>query len=382
MRAPSFRWIAAASLAITAIGMASASQGASASSSRVTESTMTLTMAKYTPVAPPGGGTDDYHCTLLNPKLARSAFIVSSDFEPGKLDYKEVHHAILFLVPPAEDSTVQTLNNKGKGWTCFGETIIPKSNIQLPGQTGKSNQPSWLTGWAPGAGVQVAPAGTGTPFPAGSLVVMQIHYNMLEGKGPVQASLTLKTVPASTRLKPLSLDLFPAPPDIPCLAKYNNASHPLCQRANAIKYLGQRFGQSAIDFDYGLEELCNRNPNKPPASDTTSCTWTYHRTATILEVMAHMHLTGAKMKITLTTLSRKKIVLLNDTNFNFDYQRSYQLKTPVKAVPGDKVTVSCTYNPIIGEVNPQLRNLPKRFVVWGDGSSDEMCLALITTVAS
>jgi hypothetical protein len=29
---------------------------------------------------------------------------------------------------------------------------------------------------------------------------------------------------------------------------------------------------------------------------------------------------------------------------------------------------------------PQLRKLPPRYVVWGDGSSDEMCLGLISTV--
>jgi hypothetical protein len=27
---------------------------------------------------------------------------------------------------------------------------------------------------------------------------------------------------------------------------------------------------------------------------------------------------------------------------------------------------------------PQLSGLPPRYVVWGDGSSDEMCLGLLT----
>jgi hypothetical protein len=384
MRTLSFRWLAAAALALAGSGLVVASQSASASSSKVTTSTLTLTMPKYTPVAPPGGGTDDYHCTLLNPNLKKSAFITSSTFSPGSLNAVEVHHAILFLVPPQSDPEVEALNNGGKGWTCFGETVIPNSNIQIPGTTSKGAQPSWLSGWAPGAGTQVAPKGTGTPFPAGSLVVMQIHYNMLVGTGPVQASLTLKTVPATTALKPLSLDLFPAPPDVPCLAKYasNLAKYPLCKRSASLAYLGKRFGQSAINFDDGLEFICGRSETNPPASDTTSCTWTYHRTATILEVMAHEHLTGQAMKVTLTTKAGKKTVLLNNTDFNFELQRAVQLKKPVKAVPGDKVTVSCTYNPEIAEVNPQLRDAPKQFVVWGDGSSDEMCLALITTVSS
>jgi len=48
-------------------------------------------------------------------------------------------------------------------------------------------------------------------FPKGSLVIEQIHYNLLQGDAPVRAKLTLVTVPASTPLKPLHLNLLPAP---------------------------------------------------------------------------------------------------------------------------------------------------------------------------
>ena len=39
---------------------------------------------------------------------------------------------------------------------------------------------------------------------------------MLVGDKPVRSKLTLTTVPASTPLRPLRLDLVAAPPDIPC----------------------------------------------------------------------------------------------------------------------------------------------------------------------
>ncbi len=48
------------------------------------------------------------------------------------------------------------------------------------------------------------PTGTGVWLPAGSMVVMQIHYNLLRGDKPVRAKLNLTTVPASTRLQALS----------------------------------------------------------------------------------------------------------------------------------------------------------------------------------
>ena len=74
--------------------------------------------------------------------------------------------------------------------------------------------------------------------------------------------------------------------------------------------------------------------------------------------------------------------LLDVTNYDFDYQRSYTLKTPVLTQPGDTIGVTCTYDPTLRQELPQLRKLPPRYVTWGDGSSDEMCLALIQTVSA
>jgi hypothetical protein len=93
-----------------------------------------------------------------------------------------------------------------------------------------------------------------------------------------------------------------------------------------------------------------------------------------------MHLTGASMRIILNPGTPTQKTLLDVPDFNFHYQRGYNLATWVKVVPGDKIEVSCTYNPELREQLPQLRKLPPRYVVWGDGSSDEMCLGLISTV--
>jgi hypothetical protein len=46
--------------------------------------------------------------------------------------------------------------------------------------------------------------------------------------------------------------------------------------------------------------------------------------------------------------------------------------------PGDKVRVTCTHDATLRQKLPQLNKLPPRYVVWGDGTSDEMCLGLLT----
>ena len=72
--------------------------------------------------------------------------------------------------------------------------------------------------------------------------------------------------------------------------------------------------------------------------------------------------------------------ILDVPEYNFHYQKAYDLKAPISVVPGDKIQVTCGYDPTLRQELPSLRGLPPRFVTWGDGSSDEMCLGLVMTV--
>ena len=330
--------------------------------------TLTLQAAQAYKPNPPNGGTDDYHCTLVNPNVSSNSFIVSSQFFPNSI---EVHHAILFLVPPALASEAEAVDNGGQGWTCFGETALPGAGLVHIGET------PWLSAWAPGHGEDVLPAGTGQPLPKGSLVVMQIHYNLLLGDKPVRAKLVLHTVPASTPLRPMSLALMPAPPDIPCPA---GVAGPLCNRSASLADLGQRFGPAQVGFVDTIETVCGRNASDPPAGDSTSCTWPVEKAGTIVRVGAHMHLLGRTLQITLNPGTPTQKTVLDVSNYNFHYQKAYDLRTPIPVVPGDKLQVSCSWDPTLRQQLPSLRNLPPRFVTWGDGSSDEMCLGLVLTV--
>ena len=144
--------------------------------------------ASYKPVAPPGA-TDDYHCTLVNPHVKQNSFIVGSHFYP---DGVEVHHAIFFLVPPSLAKQAVADDKGGKGWTCFGESPLPRHLVR----------PGVEHAVADGLGARdtartPSPKGTGVVFPKGSLVIEQIHYNLLQGDAPVRAKLQLETVPAS-----------------------------------------------------------------------------------------------------------------------------------------------------------------------------------------
>ena len=373
MRSNGFRaggfggWAAAvvAALVLMAAGCSATASGATPSSGKTSTQvhTITLTSPTYRPQAP-AGTTDDYHCTLLNPHLTKNAYVISSQFFPGS---PEDHHAGLFLLPPSLVAEAEKANVGGKGWTCFGEAGLPNEPINEIGST------PFLSVWAPGHGVDDLPKGTGIELPAGTLVIMQVHYNLLVGDKPVTNKLVVKTVPMSTPLLPLKLDLSFAAPDVPCPA---GVTGPLCNRAASLDHQGQEFGPSAITFVNAIEAACGRNPSDPPGGDTTSCTFPVSDTGYIVRAQAHMHLLGQSFKLVLNPGTPQAQTVLNVPDYNFHYQKAYNLAKPVHVTAGEPLQVTCTYDPTLAQELPILRKAPPHYVTWGDGSSDEMCLGL------
>jgi hypothetical protein len=105
-----------------------------------TTSTINLKVPAYTPVKPTLG-TDIYHCSILNPKNTTNQIITSTSFAAGT---GQVHHAILYLVYPAQVAAAKALDNNGKGWTCFGAPQLNGSNT-----ISEVSSSPWLSAWAP-----------------------------------------------------------------------------------------------------------------------------------------------------------------------------------------------------------------------------------------
>ena len=134
---------------------------------RAGERFVTLKMPQpYTPVAP-SGGTDEYRCFLVDPKLTSTAYLTGSQFLPQNSAI--VHHAIFFRVDPGEAAKARAVDAAapGEGWTCFGDAGI-------------GGDAGWVAHWAPGANETLLTPGVGYPMPPGSLLVMdyetQLHY--------------------------------------------------------------------------------------------------------------------------------------------------------------------------------------------------------------
>jgi hypothetical protein len=168
---------------------------------RAGEHFINLTMPQpYTPAAP-GGGTDEYRCFLVDPNLASQQYLTGSQFEPQNAEI--VHHAIFFRIDPEDADRARQLDagSPGEGWTCFGSSGV--------------GDEVWVAAWAPGMTESLLQPGLGYSMPPGSLMVMQVHYNLLatHGKagGSDQSSIRLRLTAGSGQMKTLETALLPAP---------------------------------------------------------------------------------------------------------------------------------------------------------------------------
>ncbi len=322
-----------------------------------------VTLAMPQPYAPsaPNGGTDEYRCFLVDPGLTKRTYLTGSQFLPQNADI--VHHAIFFRISPSDVEQARRLDasTAGEGWTCFGNAGVGATS-------------AWVATWAPGTNETLLAADLGYPLEPGGQLVMQVHYNLLGtgGKpgGTDQSGIRLRLSDAN--LHPLQIELLLAPVELPCAA---GESGPLCDRAAAVADVGRRFGNDIATMEARLNRLCNNGAVL--AGPTQHCDHTVLEAGTVYALGGHMHLLGRSIKVELNPGTDRARTLLDVPAYDFDDQAVRPLAQPVAVTPGDTYRVTCTHDVTLRRQLPQLRTLAPRYVVWGDGTSDEMCLGLV-----
>ena len=327
------------------------------------ERRMTVRMpSAYTPSAPYDAGTDDYRCFLLDPELGEDVLVTGTDVVPGSPDV--VHHVILFQVPPEQVAAAQGLDDEapGQGWTCFGGTGV--------GSGAELDDAPWLGGWAPGGQESVLRAGYGRPMGAGSRIVMQVHYNLLADVQPDVSATRLRITDGSADLAPVSTMLLPAPVELPCRGVYS--ARRLCDREASLADVRKRFGQGPGSTANLLHLLC---PGSEPGP-VQSCTRPVTEPATIIGAAGHMHLLGRSIRIEVNPDSPEARTVLDIPVWDFDNQGARPIR-PLEVRPGDEVRVTCEHDQELRDLLPAFQGQPDRYVLWGEGTTDEMCLGIL-----
>ena len=315
---------------------------------RAGETRMALRMdSTYRPSAPGGVGTDDYRCFLLDPHLTQRRYLTGTDVVPDNPDV--VHHVILSRADPGQVDAAEQLeaSDPGEGGTCFGDSGLPDSNDL-------DNAP-WLGAWAPGGQESVDSPGYGVPLPAGSRIVMQVHYNLLAGSGPDRSAALLRLAKPSAQLTPISTMLLPAPVELPCRPAHSD--NMLCDRTAAIADVVQRFGPAGQTGNW-LNVLCGEQRD----TEGTSCTRTIREPTTIRAVAGHMHLLGRSIRIQVDPGTPRQRTILDIPVWDFDNQAARPIK-PVTLQPGETVKGTCMHVQWLRDQLPAFHGQPDRYVV-------------------
>jgi hypothetical protein len=266
---------------------------------------------------------DDYRCLPLDLTFEVDTFVRAYDVLPGAREL--VHHVILYLVEPNDVQRMLNLDAQeaGPGYTCYGG---PRAGS---GQT--------LTGWVPGQQPFVLPQGAASVIPAGSRIVMQVHYNTLG-------------VPAS--------DLMPA------------------DRTQAALWLTPDNAPPGMRVDtVPFPNVGIRIQPDVPAS-THDQDITLPAGGTIIGALPHMHTLGTQIRVDLVQGGAPRCVI-NIPNWDFNWQQTYMFAQSawLQARVGDVHRMRCVYDNT--QANQPIVNgqqLEPRLVTWGEGTTDEMCL--------
>ncbi len=268
---------------------------------------------------------DDYRCFLIPWQETEERFITGFRAVPG--NPKVVHHVIAFYAAPGEVAEYQRLDADadGPGYPCFG------------GSGGPSRV--WLGAWAPGSLGSDTPVGTGLRIEPGSMVVLQVHYNVLEaGPQPDLTSVELKvdaSVETVAAIQPwanpqwIDSQLMHIPPN----------------QADVVH---------AFEFD---------------ASRVLGGPFDIHSAA------LHMHTLGVSAKASIQRAGGGEECLLQIDDWNFHWQGSYGLRQPPRFAAGDRLRVECHFDNTAAN-QPLVGGQPRTptDVYWGEGTTDEMCL--------
>ena len=290
---------------------------------------------EYTPV-----GVDDYRCFVLDWPHGTTKYVTGFRAVPGEA--RVVHHVIAFHIPAdlADEAIAKAGAEPGPGYTCFGSAGV-----------GEGRDTSWLGAWAPGGLGSDLPEGTGLKVEPGSKIVLQVHYNTLTaGALPDRTSIDMK------------LDDF-----VSREGKVLLFANPGWLRGTMEIPAGEAEVTHAYDLDVSAF-IGTLSGGVIPSNQPFQ----------IHSASLHMHQLGtaATLRVDKPTTDA---CLLDIQDWDFHWQGSFGLKTPVRYDPGDSLHLECHWDNSAENQPLDGSGVPRApvDVNWGEGTVDEMCLGIM-----
>ena len=308
---------------------------------------------------PAADALDDYRCFAFPLDIAAPQFITGYEFIPDVLDM--AHHAILYLVDGELENEISDRDGAdgSPGWSCYGTTGLSRSG-------------SILATWTPGTFGARYPGGTGFKIEPGQIIVLQMHYNLWTTRQADQTQVLLEVEEADAAIKELWTIPLNAPVEIPCPS---GVEGPQCERENAIKRIAELYGEELSALPDRRLERCRQTledyADNTGENATTYCDYPspFAEPLTVYGVFGHMHELGRSFRMELNPGKENAALLLDIPRWDFHWQDSYQFVEPLKITFGSTLRMSCTWDNSLSD--------DPRYVVWGEGTSDEMCFGTL-----
>ncbi len=274
---------------------------------------------------------DDYQCFLLPTGLDRERFIVGFEVIPGNT--ATVHHVLGFKVNPTSfdnAEVMQALDDASPdqlGWDCdgaAGEGVLVQS---VP------------VNYAPGVGAVEFPSGTGIPMSPEDVLVVQIHYNLLNDSSADSTAIRIKYADQVAR------------PAIQALWDSFLFSSVLGAPAS----LPPGLERATYDWSATIATATSFRGDGDAVATGPVEIWGF---------APHMHKRGRKMTIEIERADGERLCGTQVDRYDFNWQQMYFFEQPLHVDFGDTLRVRCEWD-TRGDTAP---------VTPGYGTANEMCL--------
>lgn len=310
-----------------------------------------------------GSKANDYRCFLLDPGFTGDEMITGYEFIP---DTREVvHHVLVYRVPASrlDAAVAKDEADPGPGYGCGDSAGMSTGGAGLVG------------GWVPGQRPRDFGEGVGLPMGAGDQLVVQIHYHYEGLLRADQSTMNLELADDPDSVKALYPHSLVGPVELPCPTEDDDS--PLCDREASRADASARAGGGDAGIANFTHRACGTTPEELAAKSdgwtaTTECTFPIRAETDIVDVLGHMHEIGSEFRMTLNKGREDEVTLLHIPVWNFEWQLNYQPVDPVRAEPGDDITIECTWDRTL-RFDPE-----PRYIFFAEGTEDEMCFATIT----
>ncbi|MGH9763327.1 MAG: hypothetical protein ACREAC_21060, partial [Blastocatellia bacterium] len=304
-----------------------------------------LTMEK--PYEINGTGSDEYVNITIPTKFTEDRWIQALEVHPG--NKKIVHHVVVFVQPPALAANVEKVEAMySRNSIFYSDGSLRRVKMDAPVHDDGCTTPQggyapgsrleklgMMVGfYAPGKDIDSWPQGTAKLIPAGSNIILQMHYARTTGK------------PETDRTS-VGFLFAKGQPD------------------KSVMSLG------ALNFYFEI-------PPGDPNHQVTGC-YTFSRDVEMLGYFPHMHVRGKDMTYEALLPDGTKKTLIDVPDYNFNWQTMYRLKQPVFLPKGTKVLVTAHFdNSERNKYNPD----PTKAVRFGEPTYDEMMIGYFDFISA